>query len=177
MNKSLTTKNLLGVCAISALTILPALGAGSSKMTPPPTQLPQVKQENPAIKAYNEGVDLMQAKKFPQAQAKFEEALKAKPGLAEAHNNLAFVLRKQGSQNYQLSMEHYNKAIQLKPKLAEAYMYRGVLYAIMGRKTEAQADLAVLQKMNPRYAKELEEFIKTGKEDQELYGAAKKISS
>jgi hypothetical protein len=31
--------------------------------------------------------------------------------------------------------------------------------------------------MNPRYAKELDEFIKTGKEDQELYGAAKKISS
>ena len=102
----------------------------------------------------------MQAKKFPEAQAKFEEALKANPGLAEAQNNLAFVLRKQGSQNYQLSMEHYNKAIQLKPKLAEAYMYRGVLYAIMGRKAEAQADLAVLQKMNPRYAKELEEFIR-----------------
>jgi tetratricopeptide (TPR) repeat protein len=104
---------------------------------------PQIKQENPAIKAYNEGVDLMKAKQFAKAQAKFEEALKANPKLAEAHNSLAFVLRKQGSQNYQLSMEHYNKAIQRKPKLAEAYMYRGVLYEIMGHKAEAQADLAV----------------------------------
>jgi tetratricopeptide (TPR) repeat protein len=76
----------------------------------------------------------MKAKQFAKAQAKFEEALKANPKLAEAHNNLAFVLRKQGSQNYQLSLGHYNKAIQLKPKLAEAYMYRGVLYAIMRRK-------------------------------------------
>jgi tetratricopeptide (TPR) repeat protein len=178
MNKSFILKNFSGVCAITALTILPAFGAGSGSMNPPAAQgFPQVKQEDPAIKAYNEGVDLMKAKQFAKAQAKFEAALKANPRLAEAHYNLAFVLRKQGSQNYQLSLDHYNKAIQLKPKLAEAYMYRGVLYAIMGRKAEAQADLAALQKMNPRYAKELDDFMKTGKEDDELYGAAKKVSS
>lgn len=178
MTKSSLTKSLLSVCAIAALAILPAFGAGSGSLNPPANQgFPQVKQENPAIKAYNEGVDLMKAKKFPQAQAKFEVALKANPNLAEAHNNLAFVLRKQGSQNFQVSLEHYNRAIQLKPKLAEAYMYRGVLYTQMGRKTEAQADLATLQKMNPHLAKELEDFIKTGKEDDELYGATKKVSS
>jgi tetratricopeptide (TPR) repeat protein len=185
MNKSFITKTLLGICAITALAVLPAFGAGSGSINPPSNQgfpssnqgFPQIKQENPAIKAYNEGVDLMKAKQFSKAQAKFEEALKGDPNLAEAHNNLAFVLRKQGSQNYQLSLGHYNKAIQLKPKMAEAYMYRGVLYEIMGRKAEAQADLAVLQKINRRYAKELEEFIKTGKEDDELYGAAKKVSS
>jgi TolA-binding protein len=61
-------------------------------MNPPANQgFPQVKQENPAIKAYNEGVDLMKAKKFAQAQAKFELALKANPNLAEAHNNLALM--------------------------------------------------------------------------------------
>jgi tetratricopeptide (TPR) repeat protein len=178
MTKSHIRKSFFGVFAIASLAVLPAFGAGSGSINPPAVQgFPQVKQENPAIKAYNEGVDLMKAKQFAKAQAKFEEALKANPNLAEAHNNLAFVLRKQGSQNYQISLGHYNKAIQLKPKLSEAYMYRGVLYAIMGHKAEAQADLAVLQKMNPRYAKELEEFIKTGKEDDELYGAAKKVSS
>ena len=174
MNKSPIVKGLLGVCAVSAITTLPLLGAGSEKV---PTPSPQAKQENPAIKVYNEGVDLMQAKQFAKAQAKFEEAVKLNPGFAEAHNNLAFTLRKGGSQNYKLSMEHYDKAIQLKPKLAEAYMYRGVLYAIMGRKAEAQADLTVLQKLNPHYAKELEDFIKTGKENDELLGAAKKIGS
>lgn len=174
MNKSPIVKGLLGVCAVSAIMILPLFGAGSEKV---PTPSPQTKQENPAIKVYNEGVDLMQAKQFAKAQAKFEEAVKLNPGFAEAHNNLAFTLRKGGPQNYQLSMEHYNKAIQLKPKLAEAYMYRGVLYAIMGRKAEAQADLVVLQKLNPHYAKELEDFIKTGKENDALLGAAKKVSS
>jgi tetratricopeptide (TPR) repeat protein len=178
MTKSFITKSLLGGCAIAALAILPAFGAGSGSMQPPANQgFPQVKQENPAIKEYNEGVDLMKAKQFAKAQTKFEQAIKANPNLAEAHNNLAFVLRKQGSQNFQLSLEHYNKAIQLKPNLAEAYMYRGVLYSQMGRKAEAQADLATLQKMSPRLAKELAEYIKTGKEDDELYGAVKKVSS
>ena len=51
---------------------------------------------------------------------------------------LAFTLRKQGSANFQKSLAYYNKAIQLKPKLAEAYMYRGVLYTQMGRKADAQ---------------------------------------
>jgi tetratricopeptide (TPR) repeat protein len=178
MNKSFILKFFSGVCAITALTTLPSSGAGSGSMNPPANQgFPQVKQENPAIKEYNEGVDLMKAKQFAKAQAKFEAAVKANPNLAEAHNNLAFVLRKQGSQNFQLSLEHYNKAIQLKPNLAEAYMYRGVLYTQMGRKADAQADLATLQKMSPRLAKELAEYIKTGKEDDELYGAVKKVSS
>jgi tetratricopeptide (TPR) repeat protein len=176
MNKPPLTRILLGICTFTALTTLPLFGAGSEKIPTPATN-PPGKQANPAIKAYNEGVDLMQAKQFAKAQAKFEEAVKLNPGFAEAHNNLAFTLRKGGSQNYQLSMEHYNKAIQLKPKLAEAYMYRGVLYAIMGRKAEAQADLTVLQKLNPHYAKELEDYIKTGKENDELLGAAKKVSS
>src|ERR1700745_497826 len=175
MIKSFIAKSLLAASAITALPILPAFGAGSGSINPPANQgFPQVKQENPAIKAYNEGVDLMKAKKFAQAQAKFEQAIKANPSLAEAHNNLAFVLRKQGSQNFQTSLDHYNKAIQLKPNLAEAYMYRGVLYTQMGRKADAQADLTKLQKMNPHLAKELEDFIKTGKEDDELYGATKK---
>lgn len=176
MNKSRLITSLLGICTFTAVTTLPLFGAGSGQI-PTPASGPQAKQANPAIKAYNEGVDLMQAKQFAKAQAKFEEAVKLKPGFAEAHNNLAFTLRKGGPQNYQLSMEHYNKAIQLNPKLAEAFMYRGVLYAIMGRKPEAQADLTVLQKLNPHYAKELEDFIKTGKENDELLGAAKKLSS
>ena len=124
MNKPPLTRSLLGICTFTAFTTLSLFGAGSEKI-PTPTTGPQAKQENPAIKAYNEGVDLMHAKQFAKAQAKFEEAVKLNPGFAEAHNNLAFTLRKGGSQNYQLSMDQYNKAIQLKPKLAEAYMYRG----------------------------------------------------
>jgi len=67
----------------------------------------------------------MLAKRFPEAQAKFEQVVNENPRFAEAHNNLRYTLRKQGAANYQKSREHYNTAIELKPKLAEAYMYRG----------------------------------------------------
>jgi len=116
----------------------------------------------------------MNNKRFAQAQSKFEQAVKLDPGFAEAYNNLAFTLRKQGSANFQKSLGYYNKAIELKPKLVEAYMYRGVLYTQMGRKADAQADLALLKKLNGRLAKELEEFMQTGKEEDYLYGATKK---
>jgi tetratricopeptide (TPR) repeat protein len=190
------TRHFPVICLISAIAALPARGAGSApvdtpdeptvKETPapketPPTkekpsakEKPVAKQESSAVSVYNEGVGLMEAKRFAQAEKKFARAVKLDPKFAEAYNNLAFTLRKQGSGNYKQSLAYYNKAIELKPKLAEAYMYRGVLYTQMGRKSDAQADLATLTKLDPQLAKELEEYFETGKEEDYLYGAAKK---
>jgi tetratricopeptide (TPR) repeat protein len=165
----LTSRRFVGFLAVMALAALPALGAGSAKQ-------PVGKGSDPSITVYNQGVELMLAKKFPQAEAKFEQAVKENPRFAEAHNNLGYTLRKQGAGNYQKSLEHYNTAIELKPKLAEAYMYRGVLYVEMGRKSDAEADLAALQKLSPRLAKELSEVIETGKEEDRFYGVTSKIS-
>jgi len=111
----------------------------------------------------------MHAKKFAAAQIKFEQAIRDNPNFAEAHNNLGFTLRQQGPQNYSKALEHYNMAIQLKPNMAETYEYRGVLFAKMGRRAEAERDLVTLKKLNPKLAGELEEFLKTGKEEDE-YG-------
>ena len=160
-------KSFFGICAVTAWTTLSCLasgsgGAGSSGQ-------PVVKTESPAVAAYNGGVALMKAKQFARAQEKFEQAVKQDPGFAEAHNNLAFCLRKQGSQNFQKSLEHYNMAIALKPNLAAAYEYRGVLYMEMGRKADAEKDLATLRKLNSHLAGELEAYIKTGKEDEDQY--------
>jgi hypothetical protein len=55
-------------------------------------------------------------------------------------------------------------------------MYRGVLYIEMGRKSDAEADLAALQKLSPRLAKELAEVIQTGTEEDRFYGLSSKIS-
>jgi hypothetical protein len=44
----------------------------------------------------------------------------------------------------------------------------------MGRKVDAQADLAALQKRNSQLAKELAEVIKTGKEEGQFYGLSSK---
>jgi tetratricopeptide (TPR) repeat protein len=191
------TRHFPVICLISAVATVAAFGAGSAPISTPeePTvkQAPAakekpaareksaakekpapMKQEGSAVAVYNEGVGLMQAKRFAQAQKKFEEAVKLDPNFAEAYNNLAFTLRKQGSGNNKQSLAYYNKAIELKPKLAEAYMYRGVLYTQMGRKADAQADLATLKKLDSHLAKELEEYFETGKEEDYLYGAATK---
>jgi tetratricopeptide (TPR) repeat protein len=164
-------KHLPMVCLIAAVAASPVFGAGSAPMETPEET---AKSERPAVTMYNQGVELMQEKRFAQAQKKFEEAVKLDPTFAEAYNNLAFTLRKQGSANYKQSLALYNRAIELKPKLAEAYMYRGILYSQMGRKADAQSDLAVLKKLSPRLAKELEEYFQTGQEEDDLYGAIKK---
>ena len=138
-----------------------AFGAGSK------TGGAALKSEQGAqpVQFYNQGIQLMHAKKFAEAQVKFEQALAENPNFAEAHNNLGFSLRKQGSQNYSKALEHYNKAIQLKPNLAEAYEYRGVLFLKMGRKVDAEKDLATLKTLKPKLANELEQAIQTGNEE------------
>jgi tetratricopeptide (TPR) repeat protein len=130
-----------------------------------------------AFKVYNQGVVLMRARNYAAARIKFEQAIRANPDFAEAHNNLGFTLRQQGPQNYSKALEHYNKAIQLKPSMAETYEYRGVLFAKMGRKAEAEKDLATLRRMNQKLAAELQEFLKTGKEEDEYAATSPKHES
>ena len=58
-----------------------------------PLQVPKGGARQQAVMAYNDGVKLMVDRQYAAAQRKFEEALGADEGLAEAHNNLAFSLR------------------------------------------------------------------------------------
>jgi tetratricopeptide (TPR) repeat protein len=166
-NLEIEMKYFFGICAVTALTAFSCLAAGSGGAGS--SGQPVVKTESPAVAAYNQGVALMKAKQFARAQEKFEQAVRQDSGFAEAHNNLAFCLRKQGSQNFQKSLEHYDRAIALKPKLAAAYEYRGILYVQMGRKADAENDLATLKKLSPHLAGELEAYIKTGKEEEDQY--------
>jgi tetratricopeptide (TPR) repeat protein len=106
----------------------------------------------------------MTSKEFAEAQAWFAHALRENPRFAEAHIYLGYSLEMQGSQNYLMALEHYNRAIQLKPNLAEAYEYRGVLLVKMDRKSAAKKDLVTLKTLNPELAVELERAMKRGKE-------------
>jgi tetratricopeptide (TPR) repeat protein len=117
-----------------------------------------------AVKLYDRGVRAMTSKKFAEAQAWFAHALTENPRFAEAHIYLGYLLEMQGSQNYLMALEHYNRAIQLKPNLAVAYEYRGVLLVKMDRKSVAKKDLATLKTLNPELAVELERAMKRGKE-------------
>src|SRR5580693_5532586 len=153
-------KRFMSVCICCLVGTAAAMGpggssgtGGSSSSTGGSVLQPEVGIS--AIQVYNQGVDLVHAKKFAAAQVKFEQAIQANPRFAEAHKNLGFTLSQQGTQNYSKALEHYNKAIQFKPKMAETYEYRAMLLSRMGRKADAEKDLATLKKLNPKLAGEL----------------------
>jgi tetratricopeptide (TPR) repeat protein len=124
-----------------------------------PLEVPKGTPRERAIVAYNDGVKLMLEKRYPAAQARFEEAIARFEGLAEAHNNLAFSLRMQGPQNFERALRHYDRAIELKPDLAVAYMYRGMLFTQQGDLRRASEDHARLLRLDRNLAAKLEAAI------------------
>jgi tetratricopeptide (TPR) repeat protein len=124
-----------------------------------PLPVPKGALREQAVAAYNDGVKLLLDKRYAAAQAKFEAALAIDERLAEAHNNLAFSLRMQGVKNFDQSLKHYNRALELKPDLAQAYMYRGVLFTQMGDLKRASADHERLLKLDRGLAAQLEAVI------------------
>ncbi len=65
----------------------------------------------------------------------------------------------QGAHNFERSLKHYNRAIELKPALAQAYMYRGVLFTQIGDVARARADLELLRTLDRELAVKLEKVI------------------
>ena len=143
---------------------LTASGAGAVENDPLP--VPKGGPRERAVTAYNAGVKLLLDKKYGDAQTKFEEALADDEQLAEAHNNLAFSLRMQSVANRDRALNHYDRALQLKPTLAQAYMYRGVLFTQMGDVARARADHAQLLKLDRALADKLERVIAGGGRDE-----------
>ena len=140
--------------ALAALACAAAVAVESD-----PLEVPKGTPRERAIVAYNDGVKLMLEKRYPAAQARFEEALARFEGLAEAHNNLAFSLRMQGAHNFDRALKHYDRALELKPDLAVAYMYRGVLFTQQGDLKRASADHARLLRLDRDLAAKLEAVI------------------
>ncbi len=119
-----------------------------------------------AVALYNEGVKVMLDKRYAEAQRLFEQALDLEEGIAEAHNNLAFSLRMQSRDNFARSLKHYQRALEINPKLAQAYMYRGVLYGQMGDMKRAREDLERLQVLDKSLAAKLEGAIAQASRDE-----------
>ena len=87
-----TIQHLLSIVLILGLsTGLDA--AGSSPKKPKETA---EERERAAIQLYNEGTALLFESDFRDAEKRLKQSLKKNKELAEAHNNLAFALRKQG---------------------------------------------------------------------------------
>lgn len=131
------------------------------------------------VKFYNKGVALMMEKQFGKAEKQFRKALARNERFAEAHNNLAYTLRKQGKDHYVEALRHYNRAIELKPDLDEPYMYRGVLHVQMGNPDLALNDHSKLVSRNSPLADELKYVVQKGreKEPERFFGVSRRIDS
>jgi tetratricopeptide (TPR) repeat protein len=124
------------------------------------SNMSQIEERSQAVRLYDQGVKAMNSKRFAEAKARFAQALRNNPRFAEADNYLGYSLVMEGPPNYLMALKHYNRAIQLKPNLAEAYEYRGMLLLKMDRKGAAEKDLATLRTINPGRAVELERVMK-----------------
>mgnify|MGYP000511549948 CR=1 FL=1 len=156
--------------ALTLMSVSPATAAGS----------PSIKSKiSEDVQTYNAGVVLMIDKKFALAEKQFRKALALNDRFAEAHNNLAYTLRKQGPEHYDQALKHYNRAIALKPGLDEPYMYRGVLYVQMGKKSMALEDHSVLVARSSPLADELQFVVENGreKEPEQFFGVSRRIDS
>lgn len=155
----------------TAAALLLAAAAAANAVESDPLPVPEATGRAAAVRHYNDGVALLVARKFNEAQQKFEAALALDDKLAEAHNNLAFVLRMQGRHNFAASLAHYNRAIALKPTLAQAYMYRGVLFVQQGDVASARQDLDRLRRLDAKLAADLERVV-NGSPENEKAGIA-----
>ncbi len=160
--------------AITTTIALIFIGVSMAAAAGSPSVKPSVSKD---AQHYNAGVDLMLAKQFTDAEQQFRKALERNERFAEAHNNLAYTLRKQGPDHFAEALEHYNRAIELKPNLAEPYMYRGVLYIQMGQPSLAQEDHQKLVAMNSPLAAELQYVVENGreKEPEQFFGVSRKM--
>lgn len=163
-------KSLIITLALALFSASLATAAGSPSMEPTTSK---------DIEAYNYGVKLMLDKKFSKAEKQFRKALALNETFAEAHNNLAYTLRKQGPEYFEEALQHYNRSIELNPDLDEAYMYRGVLFVQMDNKNMALMDHKTLVARKSPLASELHYVIENGreKEPEKFFGVSGRIDS
>jgi outer membrane protein assembly factor BamD (BamD/ComL family) len=86
-------KSYFTLFTIHIMVTCTALGAGSA------TGGAALKNEQGAepVQFYNQGVQLTHAKKFSEAQVKFEQALSQNPNFAEAHKQSRLFIAEAGS--------------------------------------------------------------------------------
>ncbi|WP_047044706.1 tetratricopeptide repeat protein [Vibrio mexicanus] len=161
------SKWMIALSALLVVNTVVAAGSGASRSS----------YLSGAERTYNSGVKLMLNKQFEDAEVKFRKAIERDEDFAKAHNNLAYTLRKQGRANFEEALSHYNRAIELEPKLAEPYMYRGVLYVQMDKPNLAKEDLDTLAQLDSDLAKELRHVIDQGQEKapEQFFGVSKAV--
>jgi tetratricopeptide (TPR) repeat protein len=90
---------------------------------------------DPAVAAYNAGAQLFNDQKFPEAVAKFEEAVAAKPDLIAGWEALARA--DIATKNYPKAIDAANKALVIAPDETDMYAVLYTAYTATGDKEKA----------------------------------------
>jgi tetratricopeptide (TPR) repeat protein len=87
---------------------------------------------------------------MPEAIGHLEQALRIKPDLAEAHNNLGTALYQTGKPEE--AIEHYEQAVRIEPEYAEAHYNLGIALGQVGRIEDAIGHYEQAVRIEPEYA-------------------------
>jgi tetratricopeptide (TPR) repeat protein len=114
------------------------------------------------------GKDLYREKKYDEAIAEYDEAIRLDPKNAEAYLQRGIAYSGKGDEDR--AFAEYNLAIQINPNYAEAFHYRGIIYQGKGDNALAIADYTQAIRINPNllYAYFLRGMIREGNKDFDL---------
>jgi tetratricopeptide (TPR) repeat protein len=129
-NVEQTMKLALGDINTKDVTMAPA-GSGA----PASSAAPAAAKPDPAVAAYNEGAELANAGKIPEAIAKLEEAVAAKPDLTAGYQALAKLYIR--TKNYDKAIDRANKVLEIDTDNQEMFGVLADSYTAKGDKAKA----------------------------------------
>jgi len=127
-NVEQTMKLTLGDINTKDVTMAPA-GAGATSAAAPAAKA------DPAVAAYNEGAELANAGKVPEAIAKLEEAVTAKPDLTAGYEALAKLYLR--NKNYDKAIDRANKSLEIDNDNQDMFTVLTEAYTAKGDKAKA----------------------------------------
>ncbi len=142
-------KSLAVIAILAAVAAAPAFAAGSGGGAGlPSTSGPRV---DPA-KAYQEGIEALQAKDYKTAEKRFGDVLSVAPKNAEANYYMA--LAKSGLGKPKQSVRYLERAIKERPNFVEAREKLALVSIELGEPDEARAQLAAIEGLKTECAAE-----------------------
>jgi len=127
-NVEQTMKLTLGDINTKDVTMAPA-GSGATSAAAPAAKA------DPAVAAYNEGAELANAGKVPEAIAKLEEAVTAKPDLTAGYEALAKLYLR--NKNYDKAIDRANKSLEIDNDNQDMFTVLTEAYTAKGDKAKA----------------------------------------
>lgn len=130
-----TALGLIGLLLLHGFALAAGGGGGDGDTA-------SVKKQDPAMVAAVQAID---AKEFARAIPMLEDLVRREPSNADAHNWLAYAIRKNGDPARSIAI--YQKALSLDPKHLGAHEYIGEAYLALDNLPKAKEHLSRLSRL------------------------------